>query len=48
MKPGGRERERERGDERKEDREIVEDREIGVEGLKEIRRLKGKVEKDEW
>lgn len=39
---------------REEDREIVEDREIGVEGLKEIRRLKGKVErvgnvyKDEW
>ena len=48
MKPRGKERERERGDERKEDREIVEDREIGVEGLKEIRRLKGKVEKDEW
>lgn len=43
-----------KGDERNEDREIVEDREIGVEGLKEIRRLKGKVEKvgnvykDEW
>lgn len=39
---------------REEDREIAEDREIGVEELKEIRRLKGKVEKvgnvykDEW
>lgn len=39
---------------REEDREIAENREIGVEGLKEIRRLKGKVErvgnvyKDEW